>query len=168
MHALIVASTRNTLQALNRVVSQLRGRDFHVESLGIAHSERSDVARLIIVVDAARTRPERVAWCLDRLEEVWSVRRVEGSEVVRREAALIKFNEDSVPSELVSAVVGSRAARVIERSGGATILEIVGAPEEVDDAIGSLPPESILEIARLGQLVMARGPQQTTIATPPA
>jgi acetolactate synthase-1/3 small subunit len=167
MHAMIVASSLNTLQALNRVVSLLRGRDFHVESLAVARSERSDVSRLTIVVDATRTRPERVASCLDRLEDVWSVRRVERSEVVRREAALIKFIEDSVPGELVNAVVGSGAARVIERSGGAAILEIVGAPEEVDDVIGSLPPTSILEVARLGQLVMARGHQQTTVATPP-
>ncbi len=167
MHALIVASARNTLHALNRVVSLLRGRNFHVESMAVTRSERSEVTRLAIVVDATRTRPERVASCLDNLEEVWSVRRVERSEVVRREAALIKFIEHSVPDELVFAVVGSGAARVIERSGGAAILEIVGSPEEVDDAIGSLPPVSILEIARLGQLVMVRGKQQTTVATPP-
>lgn len=167
MQAMIVASALNTLQALNRVVSLLRGRDFHVESLAVARSERSDVARLTIVVDATRTRPDRVASCLDKLEEVWGVRRVERSDVVRREAALIKFIEDAVPGELVSAVVGSGAARVIERSGGAAILEIVGTPEEVDDAIGSLPPASILEIARLGQMVMACGHQPTTVATPP-
>jgi acetolactate synthase small subunit len=168
MSAIIVASARNTLQALNRVVSILRWRDFHVESMAVTRSERSEVTRLAIVVDTTRTRPERVASCLDKLEEVWSVRRVERSEVVQREAALIKFIEHSVLDELVFAVVGSGAARVIERSGGAAILEIVGSPEEVDDAIGSLPPASILEIARLGQLVMVRGKQQTTVATPPA
>jgi acetolactate synthase I/III small subunit len=117
MDAMIVASAQNTLHALNRVVSLLRGRDFHVESLAVGRSERSGVARVTIVIDATRTRPERVASCLERLEEVWSVRRVERSEVIRREVALIKFIEDSVPGELVSAVVGSGAARVIERSG---------------------------------------------------
>jgi acetolactate synthase-1/3 small subunit len=167
MSEIIVASARNTLHALNRVVSIIRGRAFHVESMAVTRSERSDMTRLAIIVDATRTRPERVASCLDRLEEVWSVRRVERSEMVQREAALIKFIESSVPGELVFAAVESGVARVIERSGGAAILEIVGTPEEVDDAIGSLPPASILEIARLGQLVMARGKQQTTVAAPP-
>ena len=167
MHALIVASAQNTLHALNRIVSVLRGRDFHVESLSVARSERPDVARVTLLLDATRTRPDRVASCLDKLEEVWSVRRVDASEVVRREAALIKFIDGSVPAEIVSAVTGSGAARVIERSDGAAILEIVGSPEDVDDAIGLLPAGSILEIARLGQLVMGRGCQQTTVAAPP-
>ena len=35
--------------------------------------------------------------------QVWSVRRIEGSDVVQREMALIKFIEASVPGELVSA-----------------------------------------------------------------
>ena len=168
MQTIIVASALNTLHALNRVVSLLRGRDFQIESFAVARSERSDVARLTLVVDRSRTRPDRVATCLDKLEEVWGVRRVERSDVVRRETALVKFLEDAVHGERVSALVGSGAARVLERSDGAAILEIVGAPDEVDDAIGSLPPASILEIARPGQLVMTRGRQQTTIAAPPA
>ena len=69
--------------------------------------------------------------------------------------------------ELVSAVVGSGSVRVIQRSGGAAILEIVDTPEKVDDAIGSLPQASILEVARLGQLMMVCGHQPTTVATPP-
>jgi acetolactate synthase-1/3 small subunit len=167
MHVMIVASARNTFQALNRVVSLLRGRDFHVESLAVARSEHSEVVRLTIVVDPTRTRAERVASCLEKLEEVWSVRRIEGSDVVQREMALIKFIEASVPGELVSAIVASHAARVIERSGGAAILEIVGPPGEVDHAIDSLPRAAILEIARPGQFAMARGHRQTTVATPP-
>src|SRR5688500_18824063 len=115
MNAIIVASAGNTLQALNRLISLLRGRDFHIESLAVARSERSDVSRLTIVVDATRTRPDRVASCLQRLEEVWSVRRVERSEVVRREMALIKFTEDAVPGDCISAVLGSGAARLVER-----------------------------------------------------
>jgi acetolactate synthase small subunit len=47
------------------------------------------------------------------------------------------------------------------------ILEIVGTPEEVDEAIGSLAQASILEVARFGQLVMAYGHHPTTVATPP-
>ena len=117
--------------------------------------------------DATHTRPDRVASCLDKLEEVWGVRRVERSDVVRRKAALIKVVEDALPGELVSAVVGSGSVRVIQRSGGAAILEIVDTPEKVDDAIGSLPQASILEVARLGQLMMACGHQPTTVASPP-
>jgi acetolactate synthase-1/3 small subunit len=162
---MIVASALNTLQALNRVVSLLRGRDFQVESLAVARSERSDVARLTIVIDTTRTRPERVTACLDKLEEVWGARCVERSDLIRRETALVKCMEDVVLEDTIT--LGAVAARLIERRDGTAVLEIAGAPEEVDDAIGSLPPASILEITRLGQLVMARGRQQTTVVTLP-
>src|SRR5579864_6895187 len=167
MNAIIVASVCNTLHALNRVVSLLRGRDFHVTSLAIAQSEERDVARIIIAIDGARSRPERVTSCLGRLEEVWAVKSVKSSDVVRRELALIKLRENAEFAELVSAIIRSGAAQLIERSGGAVILEIVGEVDEVNDMVGSLPPDSILEIARAGQLVMARGYQKTTVVTSP-
>jgi acetolactate synthase-1/3 small subunit len=163
----VVASACDTLDALNRVVSTLRGRDFRVVSLSSARSEQPDMARLTIVIDAAQTRPSRVASCLNRLEEVWGARQVESRDVIRREVALVKIMENAV-DQLPGATVLSGAARVIESSGGAAILEIVGTPEEVDSVIGFLPPASILEMARLGHLVMVRGSDQTTIVTPPA
>ena len=158
---MIVVSTHHTLQALNRVVSLLRGRDFAVDSLTVTGSERPDVTRLTIAVDTARTSPERVSACLEKLEEVRSVKQVRPSEVVGRELTLIKLRADAVGGEVVSALLLSSNARVIEESGGAAILELVGRPEEIDLAIGSLAPASILEIARGGRLVMARGPQKT-------
>ncbi len=161
MHALMVASTHNTLHALNRVVSLLRGRDFAIESLTVARSARPDVTRLTIAVDTARTSPERVSTCLEKLEDVWGVRRVAPSEVVRRELALIKVTTDAVGGEAVSALLLSSNARVIEEGAGAAVVELVGGPEEIDRAIGSLAPASILEIARGGQLVMAHGLQKT-------
>jgi acetolactate synthase-1/3 small subunit len=167
MATIIVASARNTLQALNRVVSLLRGRDFLVESISVARSERSDVSRLAIVVDETRTRPARVTSCLEKLEEVWSTRLVERSDMVRREAALVKVDENTVRSEVVSALVQSGVARLIDRSDGTAIVEVLGFAADVDDVIGSLPPASILEIARGGQLVMARGRERTTLVTPP-
>jgi acetolactate synthase-1/3 small subunit len=167
MNVTVVASVRNTLDALNRVVSMLRGRDFRVVSLSSARSEQPDMARLTIVVDAAHTRPSRVASCLNRLEEVWGVRQVESRDVIRREVALVKIMENAV-EQLPGTTLLSGAARVIESSGGAAILEIVGTPEEVDSVIGFLPPASILEMARPGQLVMVRGSDQTTMVTPPS
>jgi acetolactate synthase small subunit len=167
MNVTVMASAWNTLDALNRVVSMLRGRDFRVVSLSSARSERADVARLTVVVDAAQTHPGRVASCLNRLEAVWGVRQVESRDVIRREVALVKIMENAA-DQLPGTTVLPGAARVIESSGGAAILEIVGTPEEVDGIIGSWPPTSILEIARLGHLVMVRGSGQTTTVTAPA
>src|SRR5713101_7198795 len=123
-------------------------------------SEQSDVARLTVVVDESQTRPQRVASCLDKLEEVWSVREAHSSDVVRRQAALVKVSVSEGIREWIASVPASGAVRVAEQSGGAAILELFGTPEDVDRAIASLPADSIIESARLGEFVMLRGTER--------
>jgi acetolactate synthase-1/3 small subunit len=166
MSSIFVASVQDSLQALNRVVSLLRGRNFRIDSLTMARSEQPEVARLTVLVDATQPRPQRVASCLDKLEEVWGVREVDPSEVVRRQAALVKVNDSEAVRDWIASLPVSGAARVAERSGGVAILELFGTPEEVEYAIASLPPDSIIECARLGQFVMLRTTEPTTVVTP--
>ena len=167
MTSILVASARGSLQALNRIVSLLRGRDFQIASLTTARSEVGDVVRVTIDVDTLRTRPMRVASCLDKLEEVWSVRQFQPSELVRRELALVKVTAVAVACESVSTLIASGSARVIALNGETAILEIAGQAEDVHDAVGALPQASIVESARIGPLVMSRGSQPTTDAAPP-
>jgi acetolactate synthase-1/3 small subunit len=162
---MLVASARGSLQALNRIVSLLRGRDFQIESLTATRSETSDVIRIAIGVDASRTRAGRVAACLDKLEEVWSVRQFQPSELVRRELALIKVVAAAVGAEPVVSLMARGTMRVIELNDHTAILEGTGPPEDVDEVIRSLPPASIVEVARLGPLMMSRGPQPTTVTS---
>ena len=161
---LFVGSVRDSLQALNRVVSLLRARNFRVTSVSIVRSELVDVSRLVVVVDDAQAQPQRVASCLEKLEEAWNVVEVDSTTAVRRAVALVKLNEP-IAKAPVSEMLASGRARLVERKAGVTILEISGAPEEVDETIGTLPREAILEIARPGDLVMARGEKPTTSVT---
>jgi len=166
MPALFVASMRDSLQALNRAVSLLRARNFRVTSVSTVRSEHGEVSRLVVVVDEAQARPERVASCLEKLEEAWNVTAVDMTSAVRRSVALVKVDE-AIAGASVAALLGSDRARLVERAGGATILEISGLPDEVDAAIDGLPRAAIVEIARPGDLVMARGQQPTTSVTSP-
>ena len=165
MPSIFVASVQDSLHALNRIVSVLRGRNFRIDSVMMARSERPDVARLTVVVDESQARPQRVASCLDKLEEVWSISEVHPSGVVRRQAALVKVSDSDETRAWIAALPASGAVRVAERSGGAAILELFGTPEEVDRAIASLPADSIIESAKLGPFVMLHGAQPTTEAT---
>jgi acetolactate synthase-1/3 small subunit len=166
MTSILVASVRDSLQALNRVVSLLRGRNFRIDSLTLAQSERPGVARLTVVVDESHVRPQRVASCLDKLEEVWSVREAQPTDVVRRQAALVKVSDSEATRAWIALLPPSGTVRVVERGGGAAILELFGSPEDVDRTIASLPPASVIELARPGPFVMRRGARETTDVTP--
>jgi acetolactate synthase small subunit len=168
MTTMLVASARGSLQALNRVVSLLRGRDFHIASLTTMASETSEVVRFAIAVDASRTRPARVSSCLDKLEEIWSVREVRPSDAVTRELAVVKVAAAALGSEPVVSFVAAGSTRILEQNADTAILEITGASADVEVVVSGLPPAFVIEVARLGPLVMSRGAQPTTAASPPA
>jgi len=167
MTSMLVASARGSLQALNRVVSLLRGRDFQIASLTTMASETSDMVRFAIAVDASRTRPARVSSCLDKLEEVWSVRELQPADAVTRELAVVKVVAAAVGVEPVVSLVAAGSTRVLERNADTAILEVTGSSADVEAVVRALPTASVVEIARLGPLVMSRGAQPTTAARPP-
>jgi len=167
MSFLVVASVQDSLQALNRVVSLLRGRHFQVKSITSARSERPNVARLSIVVDESQPRPHRVASNLEKLEEAWSVSAVDAADVVCRAVALVKLDESIVPAEVLRAALESGASHLVDRTSETLILELFGTPQDLDRMIASFPPEGVIEIARPGELVMLRGASPTSDATFP-
>jgi acetolactate synthase-1/3 small subunit len=167
MTSILVASASSSLQALNRVVSLLRGRDFRIASLTTMAAETPEMVRLAIAVDASQTRPARVSSCLDKLEEVWSVREVPASEAVTRELAVVKIAAAVIGAEPFVSFFTRGAMRVLESDGETAILEVTGSSAEVDAVVRALPRALVLEVARLGPLVMSRGAQPTTVARPP-
>jgi acetolactate synthase I/III small subunit len=165
---LFVASIQDSLQALNRVVSLLRGRHFQVKSITSARSERPDVARVVIVVDESQPKPHRVASHLEKLEEAWSVAAVDAEEAVCRAMALVKLDESMVEPGLVATTLESGTAHLIDRSDGAVILELFGTIDDVNRVLASFPPGAIIELARPGELVMMRGFRRTSETASPS
>src|SRR4051812_25913928 len=166
MTTMLVATARGSLQALNRVVSLLRGRDFRIASLTTMVSEASDVVRFAIAVDASQTRAARVSSCLYKLEEVWGVRELQSSDAVTRELAVVKVAAAALGLEPVASLVAAGSMRVLERHDDIAIVEITGASAEVESVLHALPSASVIEIARLGPLVMSRDTRPTTVAIP--
>jgi acetolactate synthase I/III small subunit len=164
---LFVASIQDSLQALNRVVSLLRGRHFQVKSITRSRSERPEVARLTIVVDDSQPKPHRVASHLEKLEEAWSVASVDRQEVVCRAMALVKLSESLIDAGLVATTLESGSVHLVDQSAGAVILEVFGTIEEVDRVLASFPPNAIIELARPGELAMTRGARPTSDTASP-
>jgi acetolactate synthase-1/3 small subunit len=106
--------------------------------------------------------------CLDKLEEVWDVRQLQASEALTRELAVVKVRLDALGAETVVAFVAAGSIRVLERRPDTAIVEITGASADVDAIVQAMPPASVIEIARLGPLMMSRGAEPTTVADAPA
>jgi acetolactate synthase-1/3 small subunit len=155
MNTTLIASVQDSLQSLNRIVSLLRGRNFAIDSLTLARSERPGVARLTLSVKAP-SRAQRVMSCLDKLEEVLTIAEASAADVVRREAALLKFRNSEAVDAWVSGLSSTGPARAAERGAETTIVDLFGEPEAVEAAIASAPSDALVECARLGQFAIAR------------
>ena len=154
MSGLLVATVQDSLQALNRVVSLLRGRRCPIERISVARSQHDHLAYVTIVVNERQGRPQHIASCLEKLDEVVMVAQPGVSDIVSREGALIKVR-DSAATASITALEG--VARVVDRVSGATILEMFGEPDTVQRAIASIPADALIECVRFGPFVMYRG-----------
>jgi acetolactate synthase small subunit len=81
---------------------------------------------------------------------------VEPDMAVRRELALVKVHHTRAAETMVDAL-GADLARVVDRTAGTMIVELVGEPEAVDRAVDALGG-GILAMARIGEVALARGP----------
>ena len=164
MQSTLIARGHDGLATLNRIVSLLRGRSFGIVSLTSGRTDAPGVAHVTIVVDASRTSPDRVVSCLEKLEDVSSVEEVDPAHAVQRELALVKIARTDRTTAQLSSLVGVAAARIVDSSETTAIVELVGAPQEVDAAIAAMRKVGVLEIARMGQVAMARGAPTATKA----
>ena len=148
-HATIVASARDSVLAINRVVSLLRGRCFAVVSFTAAKSHQPGIARLTIVVDAALTRPARVAACLAKLDDVWNVSQLDPAHSLAREMALVRV---LCPADVQHTLLGTTlrgGVQVVHRDSSSVLLEIVAEPEKLDAILKDLDVP-IVEFIRSG------------------
>jgi acetolactate synthase-1/3 small subunit len=155
MNTTLIASVQDSLQSLNRIVSLLRGRNFAIDSLTLARSERPGVARLTLSVKAP-SRPQRVISCLDKLEEVLTIAEACAPDVVRREAALIKLRNSPAVDAWLTGLSTTGPARAADRGAETTMVELFGEPDAVEAVIASAPAGALVECARLGQFAIER------------
>lgn len=156
-HATVVADAQDSSVTLNRVVSLLRGRRFAVVSFTAARSHVPSIARLTIVVDAAHTRPGRVAACLAKLADVWNVQELEPVHSLRREIALVRVLCPADVQHTLAEVTSRGGVRVAHRDSSSMILEVVAEPEKLDAILEQLDLP-IVECMRSGTLAMSLTP----------
>jgi acetolactate synthase-1/3 small subunit len=161
MQSTLIARGQDGLSTLNRIVSLLRGRSFGIVSLTSGRTDTPGEAHLTIVVDASRTPPDRVASCLEKLEDVWSVEEVDPARAVQRELALVKIARTDATGPELASLLETGIARVVDSSDTTVIVEVVGAPQEVDRAISAMSRDGVVDVARVGQVAMVREARAT-------
>jgi acetolactate synthase-1/3 small subunit len=154
MKQTLVALVENKPGVLNRVASLFRRRNFNIDSLTVGRTERPDVSRMTIVVDADA---EQVRQHLYKLVNVIQVDVVTNVPSISRDLALIKVQVDNQTRGEVLQICDIFRARIVDATPTAVIVEVTGDEGKISSLVELLQPVGIVEMVRTGVVAMTRG-----------
>jgi len=142
---------------LTRVASLFRRRAFNIDSLTVGRTEKPEVSRMTITVDADRDQARRIEANLYKLVNVLLVENITHQPAIIRDLALIRVAATHDARSHVLELASVFRGRVIDVSPESLTIEITGAEDKIDGLIEVLRPYGVLEMVRTGIVAMRRG-----------
>jgi acetolactate synthase-1/3 small subunit len=142
---------------LTRVASLFRRRAFNIDSLTVGRTEKPEVSRMTITVDADRDQARRIEANLYKLVNVLLVENITNQSAIVRDLAMIRVAAKYETRSHVLELANVFRARVVDVAPESLTLEITGAEEKIDGLLELLRPYGVLEMVRTGIVAMRRG-----------
>src|SRR5271156_5108421 len=156
LHTFIVY-VENKPGVLSRVVSLFRRRAFNIDSLTVGRTEKREVSRMTIVVDADHDQALRVEANLYKLVNVLFVENITGKAAISRDLAMIKVTATQETRTHVLELANVFRSRIVDVAPESVTIEITGPEAKIDGLLEVLRPYGILEMVRTGVVAMRRG-----------
>jgi len=152
-----VVYVENKPGVLTRVASLFRRRAFNIDSLTVGRTEKPEVSRMTITVDADRDQARRIEANLYKLVNVLMVENITTVPAIVRDLAMIKVAATHEARSHVLELAGVFRARVVNVAPESLIIEITGGEDKIDGLLEVLRPYGVLEMVRTGIVAMRRG-----------
>jgi acetolactate synthase-1/3 small subunit len=157
-----VVYVENKPGVLTRVASLFRRRAFNIDSLTVGRTEKPEVSRMTITVDADRDQAKRIEANLYKLVNVLLVENITNQPAMVRDLAMIKVAATHEARSHVLELASVFRARVVDVSPESLTIEITGAEDKIDGLLEVLRPYGVLEMVRTGIVAMRRGTSSST------
>src|SRR5919108_3037632 len=158
-----VVYVENKPGVLTRVASLFRRRAFNIDSLTVGRTEKPEVSRMTITVDADYDQARRIEANLYKLVNVLLVENITNEAAIVRDLAMIKVAATHEARSHVLELASVFRARVVDVAPESLILEITGAEDKIDGLLEVLRPYGVLEMVRTGIVAMRRGGKCTAV-----
>jgi acetolactate synthase I/III small subunit len=152
-----VVYVENKPGVLTRVASLFRRRAFNIDSLTVGRTEKPEVSRMTITVDADRDQARRIEANLYKLVNVLLVENITNQPSIVRDLAMIKVAATHEARSHVLELASVFRARVVDVAPESLTIEITGAEDKIDGLLEVLRPYGVLEMVRTGIVAMRRG-----------
>jgi acetolactate synthase-1/3 small subunit len=150
---------------LTRVASLFRRRAFNIDSLTVGRTEKPEVSRMTITVDADRDQARRIEANLYKLVNVLLVENITHLPAILRDLAMIRVAATHEDRSHVLELANVFRARVVDVAPESLTLEITGAEDKIDGLLEVLRPYGVLEMVRTGIVAMRRGSKGSDAAS---
>ena len=142
--------------AVDRVVGLLRRRLASTQTLALVGSELTGVIRVTAQVTDSHVAVNHLLEQLRKLVDVRQAEHITQQQSVMRELALIKINSSVTTRNEIIERGRLFGAHVIDNTPDTVLLEMTASKEKVDELITLLKQYGICELARSGNIAIAR------------
>jgi acetolactate synthase I/III small subunit len=149
---------------LTRVASLFRRRAFNIDSLTVGRTEKPEVSRMTITVDADIDQARRIEANLYKLVNVLLVENITNQPAIIRDLAMIRVAAAQDTRSDILILANVFRARVVDVAPESLTIEITGAEEKIDGLLELLRPYGVLEMVRTGIVAMRRGSKSAGVA----
>jgi acetolactate synthase-1/3 small subunit len=154
---ILAALVENRPGVLARVANLFRRRSFNIDSLSVGRTQRDDMSRMTIVMEADSAEADRLVKNLYKLVDVVHVDHLHSQPSVAREMALVKVKADSANRREVIQLCDIFRARIIDVAAESLVVEITGEEEKLENFTELVRPFGIVEMVRTGVIALGRG-----------
>ena len=117
---------------LTRVASLFRRRAFNIDSLTVGRTEKPEVSRMTITVDADHDQARRIEANLYKLVNVLLVENITNQPAIVRDLAMIRVAATHEARSHVLELANVFRARVVDVAPESLTIEITGAEDKID------------------------------------
>ncbi len=146
---------------LTRISGLFARRGFNIDTLAVGPTEDDAVSRVTITLDGAVQPIDQVTKQLHKLVNVLKIRDLEPADTLARELAMFKIAADGHSRAEVMQVCEIFRAKIVDVSRRTVVAEVTGTQEKIDAFERLVRPFGLVEMARTGEIAIARGRTET-------
>jgi acetolactate synthase I/III small subunit len=146
---------------LTRITGLFARRGFNIDTLAVGPTEDDSVSRITLTLDGALHPIDQVTKQLHKLVNVLKIRDLEPEDTLSRELALFKVSAEGVGRTEVMQICDIFRAKIVDVTRRSVVIEVTGTFEKIEAFERLIRPFGLIEMARTGEIAIARGRSET-------
>jgi acetolactate synthase I/III small subunit len=152
---------QNKPGVLTRITGLFARRGFNIDTLAVGPTDDDSISRITLTLDGAVHPIDQVTKQLHKLINVLKIRDLEPEETLARELALFKIAADGASRGEAMQICEIFRAKIVDVTKRSLIVEVTGTNEKVEAFERLIRPFGLIEMARTGEIAIARGRGET-------